>query len=191
VSWLGFEPLTSRSRGGRSTTWAIRPDFGSHLLAPAFGIISSSYILAFHVQTQDYSAMIDLQYLQLSSFWMGDQHPHFRSWRLPCPAWRSWNCCCCLWQAWTATDPGVGSTDHTVTLASCSHCTANTTIHENTGNCKIRGEKQKQNKKHTHMMFRNHNHRQVTISFKEMARGGKGGREGEWLTRKTSVVKGI
>jgi hypothetical protein len=26
VSWLGFEPLTSRSRGGRSTTWAIRPD---------------------------------------------------------------------------------------------------------------------------------------------------------------------
>jgi hypothetical protein len=26
VSWLGFEPLTSRSRGGRSTTWAIQPD---------------------------------------------------------------------------------------------------------------------------------------------------------------------
>jgi hypothetical protein len=26
VSWLGFEPLTSRSRGRRSTTWAIRPD---------------------------------------------------------------------------------------------------------------------------------------------------------------------
>jgi hypothetical protein len=64
VSWLGFEPLTSRSRGGRSITWAIRPNkpliftsFCKWTILPNRNH-ASSRMLKLHTCTQQTPALI-------------------------------------------------------------------------------------------------------------------------------------